>query len=330
MDDLRARPAAPDLCDRVLGYRPFRFDERAQAGPPREAGAVARNRHLIVPDGVVKVTLGTGAPVSVRDACAPGRSLTGLSLAAGVRTTSVIGERTGPAEGVSVLLTPLGAYRLFGVPMSEWSDWPVAPEDLNREPWTGLPDRLAEVPDVDGRCALLDRVLRDALASGPAASPEVAWAWQRIKGTAGRIRIEVLAARTGWSRRHLERRFRCEIGVSPKAVAQVMRLQEALRLKGSGADWAGAAMHAGYHDQPHFDRVFKSMTGCTPTAFIAHRTAASVRDVLDFVPGVVTSAILSVPPTGAAPAPLSSRSAACGQGAWQPQRGHAIGVRSLP
>ncbi|OXY88639.1 helix-turn-helix domain-containing protein [Streptomyces diastatochromogenes] len=121
----------------------------------------------------------------------------------------------------------------------------------------------------------------------------MAWAWRTLQGTAGRVRVEEPAARTGWSRRHLERRFRCRTGLTPKGVAQVMRLQAALRLKEAGASWADAAAQAGHHDQPHFDRTFKAMTGRTPSAFRAGRTAASPHDAQDFVPGQVTSAVLT-------------------------------------
>lgn len=75
-----------------------------------------------------------------------------------------------------------------------------------------------------------------------------------------------------------------------------MRLQAALRLKESGVSWAEAAAQGGYHDQPHFDRTFKAMTGRTPSRFRADRTAASARDAQDFVPGQVTSAILPAAP----------------------------------
>ncbi|MGW2612495.1 helix-turn-helix domain-containing protein [Streptomyces mirabilis] len=281
MHELLARPAAQDLHDQVLGYRGFRFD------------VIGTRRRLLVPDGVVKVMLGFGDPLRVWDSCDPTRSYSGSSLANGVRTTSATGEHTGLIHGVTVLLTPLAAHRLFKVPMSEWADLSVPPEEFRQAPWADLPVRLAQIPDWGDRFALLDRVLRTALDSGPDNSPEVTWAWRRIQSTCGRIGIEDLAAQTGWSRRHLERRFRCQIGLTPKEAAQVMRLQAALRLKEAGVGWADAATQAGYHDQPHFGRVFKAMTGRTPTAFHADRTAASLSDAQDFVAGRVTSAVLA-------------------------------------
>ncbi|MGW0212173.1 helix-turn-helix domain-containing protein [Streptomyces sp. NPDC003233] len=281
--ELLERRAAPDLRDQVLGYRGFRFH------------AIGARRRLLIPDGVVKVMLGFGDPLRVLDSCDPRRTWSGSSLAGGIRTRGAIGEHTGLIHGVTVLLSPLAAYRLFGVPMSEWAELSVPPEDLCRRPWADLPARLAQVPDWHSRFAVLDRVLRAALDAGPAVSPEVVWAWRQIQGTSGRVRVEELAAQIGWSRRHLERRFRCYTGLTPKGAAQVMRLQAALHLKEAGASWADAATQAGYHDQPHFDRVFKAMTGRTPTAFRSERMAASPHDAQDFVRGQVTSAILANP-----------------------------------
>lgn len=283
MHELLLRPAASDLRDRVLGYRGFRFD------------VIGTRRRLLIPDAVVKVMVGFGDPVRVRDSADPTLCFSGVCLASGARTTSAIGEHTGLIHGVTILLTPLAAYRLFGVPMSEWAQLSVPPEDLRPSPWADLPARLAHVSDWGRRFALLDHVLRQALDTGPAVSPEVAWAWHRIRTTGGRIRVEELAARTGWSRRHLERRFRAQIGLTPKGTAQVMRLQAALSGKEAGATWADAAAQAGYHDQPHFDRVFKAMTGRTPSAFSAYRSGASLHDAQDFVPGQVTSAMLRHP-----------------------------------
>ncbi|EST23842.1 helix-turn-helix domain-containing protein [Streptomyces roseochromogenus] len=278
--ELFARPAAPDLRGHVLGYRGFRF------------GAIGVRRRLMIPDAVVKVMLGFGDPLRVVDPFEPARSASAVSLVNGARTTAAIGEHAGRIHGVTVLLTPLAAYRVFGAPLSEWANLSACPSAFGRTDLARLAECLAAVPDWETRFALLDRSLRALLGAGPAYSPEVAWAWSALRDSAGRVRVEALAAGTGWSRRHLERRFLLQTGLTPKGAAQVLRLQSALRLKESGASWADAAAQAGYHDQPHFDRTFKAMTGRTPTSFRADRTSASAQDAQDFVPGQITSAIL--------------------------------------
>lgn len=110
--------------------------------------------------------------------------------------------------------------------------------------------------------------------------------------------MEELAVGTGWSRRHLERRFRQQVGPSPKAYAQVLRLQHTLRWQESGLPWSRVASEAGFHDESHFDRTFKRMMGRTPGRFRADRASHSPLDPLDFLPGQVTSVLMDEPDPG--------------------------------
>ncbi|WP_370105659.1 helix-turn-helix domain-containing protein [Streptacidiphilus sp. BW17] len=272
--------AAAELRGSVLGYRGFRLGPRGV------------RRRLMVPDGVVKVMWGFGGPLRVVDALDSGRAVTVDSLASGVRTSAVVGEHRGRLEGITVLLTPLAAYRVFGVPMDEWAELSLAPDDLVEGGTGSLVERLAEAPDWAGRFALLDRLLSERLDRGPAVSDEVAWCCAELRRTAGRVRVEELAVATGWSRRHLERRFRQQVGPSPKSYAQVLRLQHTLRRQEAGLPWSRVAAEAGFHDESHFDRTFKRMVGCTPGQFRADRVAGSRTDPRDFLPGQVTSVLM--------------------------------------
>jgi AraC-like DNA-binding protein len=279
--ELRCGVPGPELRGSVLGYRGFRF------------GAQALRRRLVVPDGIVKVVLGFGGPLQMVDAVDPRRVRSARSLANGLGTTATVGRHRGRVYGVTVLMTPLAAYRIFAVPMDEWAELAPDPADLLGRAADLLTERLAGCPDWPSRFALLDRFLAARLRAGPRNAPEVGWAWRELQRTAGRLRVEGLAAGAGWSRRHLDRRFREQIGPSPKAVAQILRLQQALRLQRRGMPWAQAASGAGYHDQPHFDRTFKAMIGCTPTRFDAGRSAGDPAGSLDFLPGQVTGILLT-------------------------------------
>lgn len=277
---VRSTPAA-ELRRAVLGYRGFRF----AAGGPR--------RRLVVPDGVVKVMLGFGGPLDMVDAVEPRTVTTAASLVNGLRTTAAIGLHRGLLHGVTVLLSPPAAYRLFGVPAAEWAHLTLDPGDLLGARLGRLTERLAECPDWPSRFALLDRTLTTRLRTGPRCDPEVAWAWRELRRTDGRLPIADVAAGTGWSRRHLERRFRQQLGPTPKGAAQVLRLQAALRLKRAGMSWTSAATGAGFHDQAHFSHTFRVMIGCTPGRFQDGRVVGTADDPLDFLPGQVTSILLA-------------------------------------
>jgi AraC-like DNA-binding protein len=282
-DDRELVRGLPSLALRgaVLGYRGFRF------------GARTPRCRLLVPDGVVKVMLGFAAPVDVIDAVAPRRLAAAASLVNGLRSTATIGQHQGLLHGVTILLSPPAAYRLFAVPTTEWAQLPLDPADLLGPGLAELTERLAECPDWPGRFALLDQALAARLDTGPACRPEVAWAWEELRRTGGRTPVRELACSTGWSRRHLERWFREQIGLTPKGAAQVLRMQSALRLKRAGMPWALAATGAGFHDQPHFSHTFKTMIGCTPGRFHNGRSTGTPDDLLDFLPEQVTSILLA-------------------------------------
>ncbi|MGW2637010.1 helix-turn-helix domain-containing protein [Streptomyces sp. NPDC001348] len=272
---------SPALRGAVLGYRGFRFEART----PR--------RRLLVPDGVVKVMLGFAAPVDVIDAVASHRLVAAASLVNGLRSTATIGQHRGLLHGVTILLSPPAAYRLFAAPATEWAQLPLDPSDLLGPGLTEVTERLAECPDWPGRFALLDQALATRLDTGPVCRPEVAWAWEELRRSGGRTPVEELAGSTGWSRRHLERWFREQIGLTPKGAAQVLRLQSALRLKRAGTPWAMAAAGAGFYDQPHFSHTFKTMIGLPPGRFHDERSTGNPDDLLDFLPEQVTSILLA-------------------------------------
>jgi AraC-like DNA-binding protein len=81
------------------------------------------------------------------------------------------------------------------------------------------------------------------------------------------LRVEQLAAALRLDRRTLERRFRDEVGVSPKWVIQRYRLHEAAERLRRGDPVVGVAADLGYADQAHFARDFRKSIGETPAAF---------------------------------------------------------------
>ena len=80
-------------------------------------------------------------------------------------------------------------------------------------------------------------------------------------------RVGTLAAEVGWSRRYLSARFREAIGLPPKALGRVIRVEHAAGRMRAGDPLGDVAYDAGYADQAHFNRDFREIVGCTPTEF---------------------------------------------------------------
>ena len=102
-----------------------------------------------------------------------------------------------------------------------------------------------------------------------------------LEATQASVRIEELARQVGLSQSALERRFRRNVGTSPKQFASILRLKNAVRLRAVGHDFTSIAHSAGYSDQSHFTNDFKRVTGLAPSAFFQQsslcRTSASLQ-----------------------------------------------------
>src|SRR5439155_2387487 len=131
----------------------------------------------------------------------------------------------------------------------------------------------AEASTWRSRFTVADEIIARRFASAVPPSAAMAWAWNRLRQTAGAVRVDDLARAVGSSRRHLTGSFRQEIGLPPKAAARVLRLRRAITLleRGSHAGLAHVAAASGYYDQAHLDRDFRDLAGMTPTAFLARR-----------------------------------------------------------
>ena len=197
------------------------------------------------------------------------------SFTGGLRETQVLTEHDGRSDGMQVDLTPAAAQALFRVPMSSLAGQIVELEDLLGRRATRLVEQLHEQPSWAERFALLDATLTRWLSEAPPRSTEVAWAHARLRTSHGRVRVSWLAQELGWSRKRMAARFREELGLTPKAVARVLRFEQAVRLaERSDFGWGRVARECGYYDQAHLIREFKSISGCTPGTFFQDPAAS--------------------------------------------------------
>lgn len=133
--------------------------------------------------------------------------------------------------------------------------------------------------------------------AGTPCSVRVVRAWAELVRTGGSVPVRQLADEVGWSVRHLENRFREQIGLGPKAAARVLRLQRARRPLVTGRGQAETAAACGFYDQAHLSGEFKAMTGCTPREFTTarrlSRTVPNGTPASDRVAGEATSLVLA-------------------------------------
>ncbi|MEN3536488.1 helix-turn-helix domain-containing protein [Microbispora sp. ZYX-F-249] len=197
------------------------------------------------------------------------------TLVGGLHTAPALITHDGRQSGVQLALTPLGARALLGLPAGELSGLDLDGAEVLGRPAAELRERLLEAPGWDERFAVLDAVLSRRARSMRAQPAEVARAWRRMLATGGRVTVSGLAREVGWSTRHLNGRFREEIGLSPKEAARVVRFDRARRLlqhaavSGRRLTLADAAAECGFYDQAHLAREFGAFAGCSPSRWLA-------------------------------------------------------------
>jgi AraC-like DNA-binding protein len=209
----------------------------------------------------------------------------------GAHGASTVLEGSCAPSYLEVLLAPLGAYTLLGLPMDELSGQTVDLVDVLGPDGRRLGEQLRETPTWRQRFALVDRFLLRRLAVGPRPAPEVGWAWERLVATGGAVPISRIADEVGWSHKHLIARFLEQVGLRPKLAARLVRFDGVWRRldERRPLDWGQVAADAGYADQAHLVRDFRQFTGTTPTEFQA-RTLPSQGDVEQEVKSVQAAA----------------------------------------
>jgi AraC-like DNA-binding protein len=132
--------------------------------------------------------------------------------------------------------------------------------------------RLAAIPEPSRLIEELEQILLARLPRVHGVDPAIAYALDQFRRS---VTVNDVVDEIGWSHRRFILRFRETVGMAPKKFCRVRRLARMLRLAESrpSSAFVEMALHAGYSDQPHFNREFRELTGMAPGAY---RLAAPV------------------------------------------------------
>jgi AraC-like DNA-binding protein len=222
-----------------------------------------------LPSQFVNVLIGLGEPlVLFSGERGPQRRV--ASFVTGLQSYAAITQRNGHQRGVHIELSPLAAFAIFGHPMHELTDKLIDLSDLFGRTTALLCEQLAETPEWPLVFDRLSAALAGHSANGPVPSRTVVHAWRSLRASNGSVPIARLVADSGHSHRHLTAQFREQIGMTPKAVARLLRFEYSLALlRSEGAQLADVAGIAGYYDQAHLNRDFRALAGSSPRAVLA-------------------------------------------------------------
>ncbi|QHW01319.1 helix-turn-helix domain-containing protein [Spirosoma endbachense] len=135
-----------------------------------------------------------------------------------------------------------------------------------------LDEQLMAASNDWGRINTVEQFLLSRLQE-PRTDPLIVAALQHIHLSNGTIRMKELADKLCISQSPLEKRFRKQVGASPKKFSSIVRIKNAINALGSTDSTTRISIDAGYFDQAHFLHDFKRFTGLLPTQFLRFPTA---------------------------------------------------------
>ncbi|MCG8332145.1 MAG: helix-turn-helix domain-containing protein [Chitinophagales bacterium] len=170
---------------------------------------------------------------------------------------------------LSIVFFPVGFYTIFGIPASEFTDKVIAVDNVWGKEWAWLEEQLIEATDHLSRVNLLNNFLLKQLqirGIKPFISDKAIAFWKQFP--AG-IHIKETTQHLKISERHFRRKFKEEIGITPKMYLRLKRFHQSLNLikNTKTPDLSKIIYDCGYFDHAHFSKEFKTFTKLSPREY---------------------------------------------------------------
>ncbi len=167
---------------------------------------------------------------------------------------------------IGVLVKPSALSALLKIDMSEITNRSVDGVLIDKA-FKTLHDQLSETVGVAQQLALIERFFISRFSFRERGLTE--HAIDLLANHPG-FGIEKISSELGVSQRHLEIKFKREVGLTPKTYSLIVRfkrMEENLR-RMSAIHWRDMSFAHDYHDQNHFIKDFKRFTGHTPSDYL--------------------------------------------------------------
>lgn len=183
-------------------------------------------------------------------------------------------QPTGHVNTFAIRFYPYGFANFVDIHINALSDKETSLTELFGEKIAyNLEQKVVQAQDTKTRIAVVEAFLLSLLKTKSTVDKIIQTTIDALVSSKGNISISSLLKNDLAKRRQLERKFTKQIGVSPKQLAKVIRLQAALKLllHNESEKLSTIAYEGEYYDQAHFIRDFKDFTGTSPSTFLSDK-----------------------------------------------------------
>ncbi len=233
-------------------------------------------RQRIVPDGCIEMAFILGDDIK-RYTTGDTFILQPRAMVLGQTIEPFYIEPTGYVNTFAVRFYPYGFSNFVTEPIKNLAnkETPIAllfEEQIAKD----LEQKIIKAKDVKERIEIIEIFLIDKLNDTSTIDNIVRTTIDTLISSKGNTSIRTILNNDPSKRRQLERKFMKQIGISPKQLGKVIRLQTALKmlLNKDEESLTHIAYESKYYDQAHFIKDFKEFTGTNPKEFLGNESMA--------------------------------------------------------
>lgn len=226
-------------------------------------------KQRVVPDGCLEMFFILGDDVR-RYTSEEEYILQPRAMVLGQITEPLFIEPTGVVNSFAVRFYPYGFAPFTEIPLKDMANREtVLSKVFGDEVSEDLTQRIVNSTSTQQRIDIVERFLLDKLKEKIVVDNIVKSTIDAMLLTKGSQSITALSEGNASKRRQLERKFSQQVGLSPKQLGKVVRLQAALKmlLQENPGSLTSVALDSMYFDQSHFIKDFKEFTGVNPKDF---------------------------------------------------------------
>ncbi|MBL4765665.1 MAG: helix-turn-helix transcriptional regulator [Colwellia sp.] len=230
-----------------------------------ELAFMSPSTELLHPNGGLGIIINFGSPLLYE-----GKNISSSGYMDGIHTKTRQMSLAGHIDAIGIRFNPGGASHFFATPLSEINNSNINLHDLAMgQLMESCQDEKEKNPTGD-MLKFVDTFLLKKLTEPLKTDALVQHIAIKIKLNNGKNTIAETINDVGKSYRQIERLFKDSIGMTPKKYARIIRMENARTLLKNKnlQSFTEIGEVAGFYDQAHFIREFKSIIGLSPTAYI--------------------------------------------------------------